>query len=278
LEELEILLYAGVLVNGRDVASHTPPVHVVKMTGQRINFVRWLVEKGADINAIDYIGRSVLSWAVAAYLLCHLPLIAETGMFTMKLLIQHGASVHSRDDAGKNVLEYASSCPGGSEVVELLLQKGTDPNSTFLTRFCSTNHQLGTMAACLDHTEFLLGNGAAVNHLNNNSRTLLSYAMEYGELDLARVLVKCGADVNTVNESGQPSALAKVVSNFDPPTKTIERVRLFIRHSAIINHKDDKCQTPMDLFLQRQKRVKKSKKKSKKEQKSFVLLGFLKCC
>jgi ankyrin repeat protein len=72
----------------------------------RLEVVRYLIEKGADIHAKH---ESALDWAVR-----------NGELEVVKLLVEKGADIHSRDE---NALRWAAG-EGQLEVVEFLLDKG----------------------------------------------------------------------------------------------------------------------------------------------------------
>ena len=82
--------------------------------------VRLLLDRGAEVNAVDPFGRSALMYAVASDLL-------DTGV--VKLLIERGADVNAKDthklgsDSGLSVLDIAKS-HGNTPIVDLLVKAG----------------------------------------------------------------------------------------------------------------------------------------------------------
>ena len=78
------------------------------LTSGQLEVVKWLVEKGADVNATNKDGRTVLHSA------------ADSGQLdVVKWLVEKGADVNATDKDGKTVLHMAAEqgSVGSSQVV-----------------------------------------------------------------------------------------------------------------------------------------------------------------
>ena len=101
-----------------------------------------------------------------------------------------------------------STFNGNKEIVDMLLQKGADPN---------VNDDMGIapiLGAARQNRaeiiEMLIKNKAKVDIKNKSDETALHYAAEYNSGDAAKVLLAKGADKNLKNSSGKtPLDIAK---------------------------------------------------------------------
>lgn len=76
--------------------------------------VQLLVEKGADIFALDKDGKTALHCAAGT----------PKGYIAIQTLIEWSADVSVLDKDGKTALHYAAGLPGGDEEVRLLVEGG----------------------------------------------------------------------------------------------------------------------------------------------------------
>lgn len=122
-------------------------------------------------------GATLLHWA-AAY----------AQLEITSFLLQHGAQVDAKDDAGFCPLHCATS----AEVARLLLEAGASPLSTD----ANGNTPLGLAAEYNrpDIARVLLIHGARVDAANSAGATPLAYCVIYDHVETAEVLLEAGAD------------------------------------------------------------------------------------
>jgi ankyrin repeat protein len=174
-----------------------------------IDIVKLLIDKGADVNA-----KSSNGWTA-------LMLASETGYIDIaKLLIDKGADVNAKSSNGWTALMLASKA-GHIDIVKLLIDKGVDVN---------TNRDIGTTALVsasgaghIDVVKLLIDKGVDVNAKDNHIRKVIMYAYPAhprkilkrnmgmtalmsasgaGHIDIAKLLIDKGADVNVKSNDG----------------------------------------------------------------------------
>ena len=84
-------------------------------THHHVDIMRYLIEQGADVNAVN--GEGLTPLAVAAGFTDEPAAVA--------LLLEHGAEVDGRGHADETALQVASTT-GNPQIVELLLQRGAE--------------------------------------------------------------------------------------------------------------------------------------------------------
>jgi ankyrin repeat protein len=148
--------------------------------------VKILLANGANANAKDSDGFTPLMLAA---------LKGYTDL--ARTLLGNGADVNAKDkDGGTALLRAAAS--GHTEIVKILLANGADVNAKYYNK--TTPLWLASIQGHTEIVKILLANGANVNAKGANSKgictTILSETAEDAHVDVARVLINSGADVD----------------------------------------------------------------------------------
>ncbi len=164
---------------------------------------------GADINQPNVDGEMPLHVAAA-----------KGRLVVVKLLLQHAAAIDAADRDGHSPL-YAAVMTGRTQVAQYLVEKGASIEPDRLLMEVVNNG-----VSDRDVVEFLLANGANINHLDPSGRTPLILAITKSELLVAKRMITHGADVNQPGGSGKsPLELATESGNQ-------EIIRLLKRNGA----------------------------------------------
>ena len=160
--------------------------------------VQLLIKHGADVDAVDSHNTTAL-------------IVAATGGYddAVALLLENGANPLARDDSGGSPLVNAIYF-GHSQTVRLLLDKAPPLDK-------QDGEELLLLASGLGHTEVvaaLLDHGVDVNGRGLKQRTALMAAAAFNQPEVARLLLKRGADPAARDEDGEsPLSVAEDKGN-----------------------------------------------------------------
>ena len=162
-----------------------------------------------------------------------------------RLLIDFGADVNARDHLGVAPLHVAATNPtidGRFSTVRLLLDAGAD------TRAADSADVTALHLACglgrVDLAKMLIERGADIN-ANGEAATPLHFAAEEGRVGCIRLLVKCGADLRAKRPRNGRTALHDAVRSKHKRAST----QLLIKSGADANATDDNDEPPMHMLL-----------------------------
>ncbi len=126
-------------------------------------------------------------------------------MDIVALLLKRGAVVNSRDKQGRTpLLSFAASAGSSIDIPKLLLAAGANPeieetvDQLRAIDFAAINGEV-------ELAKLLLSAGADVNHRQGGfwGETALMHAVFHDRMDVVRLLIAQGADVNLANKQGQ---------------------------------------------------------------------------
>jgi ankyrin repeat protein len=201
--------------------------------------VKYLVEQGANVNAVDNHNNSPGEHGTTALMYAsvnpaYIGLLgvanADTRFNIVKYLVEHGADVNAKNAKGRTALMWAST-NRRLEIVKYLVEHGADVNpkdyegSTALLNAASGRR--------FNIVKYLVEHGADVNARPEFGYTALIYASEKGRLDIVKYLIEHGADVNAKDDDGNTALLiaAKYCDRLDV-------IKYLVEHGADINAKD----------------------------------------
>ena len=197
-EEARALLEAGADPNRKGYLAMTP-LHGAAPYGSP-EMIEVLLAAGAEVDAVDERGRTPLmgldfssnsDW--------------EKNLAKVAILLKAGADPDRKDEFGRAVLHNAAA-DGGPLLVRVLAEGGADVNvldDEGQTPLMLLNKYRHDQARDLVKAEILLKAGADPRLKSRSGHTVLHAAASGGNLDLARMLVAAGADVNAATEDGR---------------------------------------------------------------------------
>jgi ankyrin repeat protein len=208
--------------------------------------IRWLLERGADPNAITRWGKTAL----------HNAILSDNDLAIVELLLDHGANplaIASRPERGsprpghRTAVEMAAR-RGRGDVIEVFERRGTPITLEGLDALLS---------ACARHDEAAAGviaarEPAAVDELLANGGTFLAGFAGVGNTVGCRLLLDLGVAVDAPFAEGEgyfdvaPNSLAIHVAAWRAAHETL---RLLIARGSPIDVPDGKGRTPLMLAV-----------------------------
>ena len=261
-----------------DLYINLTPLHFATITGS-LNIVRFLLENGANVNLENEQGLRPIHSA-----------IHSENVEIVSLLFQNQAELDNCNKSNKVLgAEALTSCAadhGSTEIIKLLFQKGIKVKGTRafqiamerdhmdivkeLVRNCSIIdladddtypplYRLG-VDDNYEMMQFLIDHGANVDGLADADfqETLLHRAARHGNLDLAKFMIKNGADLDS--RSGPPSwgydedefSEGSTPLEFAVCDGQLEIAELLIKAGANINISNAKAKTALHYAVERE--------------------------
>lgn len=228
---VEILLNHGADIEAQSERTKDTALSLA-CSGGRIEVVDILLARGANKehrNVSDYTPLS----------------LAASGGYTniIKLLLNHGAEINSRTGSKLGISPLMLAAMNGhTQAVKLLLDMGSDINAQI-----ETNRNTALTLACFqgrhEVVSLLLDRKANVEHRAKTGLTPLMEAASGGYVEVGRVLLDKGADVNAPPvPSSRDTALTIAADKGH-----YRFVELLIQRDAIIDAKNKKGNSPLWL-------------------------------
>jgi ankyrin repeat protein len=210
VEMAQLLVESGAKVNAPSPTGWYP-LQTAAGRGN-IKVTNYLLEKGADPNAGDRAGFTALYSAAGS----------DYGLSTAEALLRHGANPNAQNMHGGTALHQAAS-QGAVKIMQLLLANRADVNSATNDGFTPLHGAVsyGNNETRRSAVEALLKSGANVNaKTSRDGETPFHKAISRGDVELVKLLLDYGADVNAVSKFGVTSLY--FARNSDAITKLLK--------------------------------------------------------
>lgn len=153
---------------------------VVAANHNRIDVVKFLLEKGVNVNASLNFGDTALHQSVVKG---HLDVV--------KVLVEHGADVNLRDHKFE------------STPVEWADHVGEDEVANYLLHHTPIDLQTAATFGHIERVKAILSSKSESPNGNNNGGVPLRAAARYGHVEIVRLLLENGADATLTNAEGK---------------------------------------------------------------------------
>ncbi len=217
LSVVEFLFNNNANINAKDVYGNTP-LHVAAQYSSNLEIVKFLLDK--DISGINNITNN--GWTPL-----HVA-IQGNKLNTVELLLGRGADIEVRDIYNQTSLDLATR-KGYLDIAGILKQVQLDRKLLTIVESGGFNEAKG-----------LIAQGANIDTNDKNGNTLLYSAAEIGDLNLVKLLLDNGANIEAKNGEYQATPLHGAVENY-----RIDVVKLLLNRGANVNAEDKDNWTPL---------------------------------
>ena len=182
--------------------------------------VSYLLDQGADVNAVEE--RDGDKTGVTA-------LMIAANLETARLLVEHGADINLKDEAGENALMHHLN---DTKICKYLLSRGADieardnQGNTVLINSAGRSCENPETDNSYTSVSFFLANGAVVDARDNSGGTALMAAASSGNLKSVKILLDQGANIN-LKDNQEQTALSEAATS-----SNAEVVRFLIANGA----------------------------------------------
>ena len=138
------------------------------------------------------------------------------------------------------IVKEAKNRNADIEIIKLLLEVGVDPNSREMTdNWNTTALHYVVRWNHLELAKLLISSGAEVNVRDKNDNTPLHYVDKTDSIEVVEFLIQSGAEVNAKNNIGRTPLHSAARRNY------LAVAQLLISSGAEVNPKDDDGWTPL---------------------------------
>lgn len=237
--------------NVKDRLGSTPVMYAAAFGDADV--VSMLLAANADPNCANELGATALMWAV-------------NDVEKVRLLLANKANVNAKSRFGRTPLSLAASDDSGMPVVRMLVENGADVNAAdYAPRGAAdvtprpnvTPLLAASSSSNAEMVRYLLAHGARLDVKDAAGRSALMNAAGQGSLEIMKLLLAKGADVNEVSDkeafpkvkNGTIALGSFTALNLAVVFGTPERVKLLLDAGARIDEPDVRGMTPLMLAI-----------------------------
>lgn len=193
-----------------------PELHKAFLNLSGENFYKVLISsQREDVDQIDYMGRTTLSWAAA-----------RGDLEAVEQLLKRGSDPNKADTSGKTPCLY---CYTSTACLKALLDAGADVRAkdmggrTFLVRLISNCNDSGIIS----FLQLFLARGVHVSTDNASQQSAISLAVVHNRPKTLSWLLRNGGNVNAMSHDGDTLLRKAILDNSDKAPKTLLGNELF---------------------------------------------------
>jgi len=222
---------------------------------KHLKMMKFLIDKEADPNKCLQ-GKCPLCAIVSGRFILRLN-ESNTDIKAMKILKDAGADLDTKCSRAEKPLIFMAA-KNSLRLLKELLKMGADPqvkdsnygqDTLLQTVIRSKRYHYGSPEDILEAVKAIIKRDPeAVNRTNRYNRTALLSVLRYGgsqeeTLEIVKVLVQNGADVNAVDDEGNTSLMSAASGN--NKENTLEIVKFLVQNGADVNAIDKMGFTPL---------------------------------
>ncbi len=222
------------ILQSQDISGATP-LHEAVRYG-RADIARLLLAKGAQVDALDSIGKSPF--------LLIIPPEAQNSIYST--LFQYNASATQKDMYGDTVLHVATMGNAPVDVLNLLVSHGAGVNER--NKQGVTPLSLAIEKNNTAHVVFYANHGADINAEDQNGKSPLVYALDSPTIDMLKTLV---TKENILTKDSQGNTPLHIALMKDSP---FEYIQYLIETGADVNARNKSGDSVLFLTVQKNNR------------------------
>ena len=166
--------------------------NIIESVANPLKFIKLFIEYGVDVNETNYYDENSLFVAITTYADSETKEIKDELLEVMKLLIKNDIKINQQNNASDTVLINAVEY-NLLPVIKLLIDSGADVNLE------NKAYHSPLMLAEIDAAKMLIASGANLEFNDRHDNTILSISSTDNDIELIKILIDAGANVNTQN-------------------------------------------------------------------------------